>query len=247
MRLISYDASSGNLKAGVVSEAAWGHFDETERLNLVYAKFAAAKDMRTIPLCFRGANHAARVDVDSLDVDLFGVVMAPIVAVIDHGFTTLSEEFAQRLAGSELTGFRLRDNVRVSANQSSVHAPKLRYFEITGSGGFGRRYRVTGAPNQCPHCGRTSVICVHCGTFSSKCSACGQRTINTEGESDPKLFTFGGLPKTLIVSDRDWDGSDIFGVDGPGGGVFFSARARAWFEKLHIFQVKFKDALIDMS
>jgi hypothetical protein len=82
---------------------------------------------------------------------------------------------------------------------------------------------------------------------SVQCSVCGQRTIKQEGESDPKLFTLGGLPKSLVVSDRDWDGSDIFGVDGPGGGVFFSARARAWFEHLHVFQVKFKDALIDTA
>lgn len=56
-----------------------------------------------------------------------------------------------------------------------------------------------------------------------------------------------GRPKTHIVANRDWDGSDVFAVKGPGGGVFVSSRGKDLFEKSHIFEMTFEKALLDMS
>jgi hypothetical protein len=192
VKLISYDGVSGDLRDGVVSEAGWGYGADPERLGLIYAKYAGARNLREFPLCFRGSGHASKVEVDSIDVDLFGKVLAPLVNMVDHGFTMVTEEFAVRLRASGLTGFRIRDAVVISMNQSGVKAPRLLLFEVTGSGGFARRYRVSGAPNECPNCGRAPVICVYCGTISSKCPRCGRSVIAAGAESGPGLFTFTG-------------------------------------------------------
>ena len=182
----------------------------------------------------------------AIDVELFGRTLTHIVDVVDHGFSMLTEDFAKRLTASGMTGFAVRNAVKISANQSGAADPKLLLFEVKGKGGFGHRYKVRGGPNLCPKCKHSPVICAYCGRISSKCSVCGFDLIRTGPNGDPDSIVLEAAPTKLIVANRDWDGSDIFGVDGPGGGVFFSRRAKEWFEELHIFEVNFKPALIDM-
>lgn len=249
MKTIYYDDSSGSLKHGRVWEASWGDkIHEVGKDVFVYAVFVKDHGGQEVPLCFRGPRHQRTFKVDSVDVDLFGSKPGHFVSLFGHGFNLVIEPFAKRLKESGLNGFSFRDVVRVAENQSGWAEPKLTLFDNFGRGGFCHRYKIQGAPNLCPHCRGSQIICDYCGTIFSKCPSCGRPLVSDEKDSkDPNCLRFEGFPKTLIVSNRDWDGSDIFAVDGPGGGVFFSQRAKDWFEKSHVFEVKFKTAYLDVS
>jgi len=249
MKTIYYDDSSGSLKDGRVWEASWGD-DILEVGNEVflYARFVSDKGWHEVPLCFRGPGHQRTSEVDSVDVELFGSKAGNIVPLFDHGYNLLTESFAKRLSESGLKGASLRDVVRVADNQSGVADPKLILFEFIGRGGFCHRYKVRDASNVCPHCRDAPIICEYCGTIFRDCPSCGRRMVSDEHDpEETNTLRFEGHPKSLIVSNRDWDGSDIFAIDGPGGGVFFSRRAKEWFEKSHVFEVKFKTAYLDVS
>lgn len=249
MKTIYYDNSSGSLKDGRVWEASWGDdIHEVGNDVFLYARFMKDEGWRDVPLCFRGPEHETTGKVDSVDVELFGSKAGNFVSLFDHGYNLVTETFAKRLRESGLQGFSFRNVVRVAVNQSGVADPKLLLFEIFGRGGFCHRYKIRGAPNLCPHCHGAQVICDYCGTIFPDCPSCGRPLVGDE--DDPKevdSFRLEGSPKALIVSNRDWDGSDIFAMHGPGGGVFFSQRAKEWFEKSHIFEVKFKTAYLDVS
>ena len=249
MKSIYYDTATGNLKEGVVWEASWGYGQQTRELDLVYAKISATRGLALFPVCFRGADHERDVRVDSIRVDLFGRTLSHFVDVIDHGFTTISEEFATSLVASGLRGFSIEDRVKVAVNQSGVKDPRLLLLKIIGKGGFCHRYKVQGGENVCPNCRRTEVICAYCGQIESVCQSCGF-TLFAESPKDRNANIFerhDKKPEFLIVANRDWDGSDIFGVGGPGGGAFCSTRAKDWFETKHVLQIKFKRTLIDMA
>jgi hypothetical protein len=56
------------------------------------------------------------------------------------------------------------------------------------------------------------------------------------------MIRFEGRPKELVVTDRDWDGSDIFTVRGLASGAFVTRKAKEWFERAHVVEVQFKGA-----
>jgi hypothetical protein len=253
MKSVYYDRSSGDLRAGRVWRAEW-HIDEDDdrvfEENLLYAKFLEAHQLEDVTLCYRGPGHATDVRVGSIDVDLLGKTPGNFVKLYDHGFSIVTDGFVKQMEGHQLTGLKFRQAVRVTVNQSDVKDPKLSLVEITGNGGFCHRFKIKGGPNACPHCGRAQVICDYCGTVFDDCPSCGREMVSVRPDAQgaqADTFGFEGAPKTLIVANRDWDGSDIFAVKGPAGGVFISRRAKEFFEKSHIFEVHIEDALLDMS
>lgn len=93
------------------------------------------------------------------------------------------------------------------------------------------------------------MICPGCGWCSEYgCPNCGKK-INYRSlvDSVGKRLHYEGYPKTLIVSNNDWDGSDLFAVEGHGGGWFVNRRAKEWFKKAQIRDVGFKAALLDIE
>ena len=144
----------------------------------------------------------------------------------------VGESFAKSLKASGLTGFGVRNAVKINENYSGITSPKLLLFEFTGKGGFCHRFKVKGAANLCPHCKSSQVICDYCGTVFDNCPSCGRKLVGGGlKERVADLFVFEGRPKTLVVANQDWDGSDVFGVHGPGGGVFVTSRARIGSKK----------------
>jgi hypothetical protein len=247
MPSIYYDSKTGDLKEGVVWEADWRWGPRVNERDQVYAKCGDTPRDELYPLCFRGPDHEKEVKLNSLKVDLFGKNLGHFVEMADHGYSMASEGFAKSLRSSGLVGFVLRDVVTIAVNQSAVKDPKLLHFEVVGKGGFGHRYKLKGAPNVCPKCRRSPVICDYCGIIFDECGSCGFKLVAVAPGTEAPFLLEVSPQKTLVVANRDWDGSDIFGVHGRGGGVFFSTKAKDWFEKAHIFEVTFKRALLDMQ
>ena len=183
MKSVYYDESSGDLKAGLIWWADWcGHEYDILRIKeeLLYAKFSDAHQLEDVTLCHRGPGHATDISVGSIDVDLFSRTPGNFVKLYDHGFSIVTDGFVKLVEQHKLTGLRFRKAVRVAVNQSDVKNPKLSLLEITGRGGFCHRYKLKGAPNACPYCGRSQVICDYCGETFFDCPSCGRELVSSK-------------------------------------------------------------------
>ena len=65
--------------------------------------------------------------VKSVEAELFGGVLGHFVDMVDHGFSMISAEFAEKTQGEWVTGFSIRDVVTISLNQCGVRNPGCDY------------------------------------------------------------------------------------------------------------------------
>jgi hypothetical protein len=217
-------------------------------LDIIYCECTKDRS-RDLFECPVSRMHQTRLSCDSVSVDLFGgPKVGNFVPVCQHGHNIVSAKFADQLKRSGLTGWRVRPVVKVEVNQSKVAHPELLLFEVVGKGGICRRFRVTPPATKCPFCGRELMICPGCGKINSPCWQCGKPTLVAEDENPgptDKRVRIGKYPDRLIVEAKDWDGSDLFAVEGNGGSWFATNKAKAWFEANHIDEVVFKPALLN--
>ena len=111
------------------------------------------------------------------------------------------------------------------------------------------RWKVKGAPDCCPHCGKGPLFCPGCGESNvPKCLQCKQWTLfnpKAPEYSHPKGFLLeGNPPKESIVQASEWDGSDWFCV---GTSPFISNRAKVWLEEAKATPIRFRPALLDIE
>jgi hypothetical protein len=246
--VITYDDASGDLRPGVIWEMATKDFSDL--LDLKIIRCECTKDRsRELFECPLSRVHHTGLTCDSVSVDLFGgPKLGNFVPVTNHGHNIVSAKFADLLKRSGLTGWRVRQVVKIEANQSKVKEPELLLFEVVGKGGICHRYKVTPADAKCPFCGREPMICPGCGKIISRCWQCDKPTLVGEEEhpgSADKRVRIGKYPAALIVAAKDWDGSDLFSVEGSGGSWFATNKAKAWFEANHIEEIVFKPALLN--
>jgi hypothetical protein len=172
------------------------------------------------------------------------------VPLINHAFTIISEQFAELLKQSHLTGATIRDVVHIAVNQSQAQNPQLRLLDITGNGGHVRRWMVIGEPDTCPFCHKERMVCAGCGRVNDPCLRCGNRTLITP-DARPAIqerrAIFHDGPKKKIVEARDWDGANWFKVLGKRGGTFVDRKAKDWCERQHIPHMVFTPAILDVQ
>jgi hypothetical protein len=251
MASIVFDSKSGNLVEGLVwAFPSMGDFEAVLEMNLVYGECNGRERSEDLYLCPVSKTHKTGIRTHEVEIDLFGgPAPGDFLTLTNHGFNIVSHAFAEQLKESGLTGFSLRDGVKIAENQSSLDDPKFYFLDVVGKGGFCRRWRVKGAANFCPYCKVEPVICPGCGWCSQYgCPNCGKRVDYSRREDkDGKNLLCESFPETLIVNSADWDGSDWFAVEGPGGNWFANRRAKEWFETAGLeLGDGFKPALLDL-
>ncbi len=253
---IAYDNRSGTL----VPDQSWVfELWPTNPVEMVgeavYAKPAWEGKSRFVEVkdCPYDRDHVTDYRQVAITVDLFGgPTLADFVPLSDDPLPIISEQFAERLQTSALSGYRIMPIVQVTCNQTAIVEPKLLYLEFAGKGGIAHhRWKVTGAPNLCPHCHKVPMVCPGCGYINwPKCSNCRQLTLfrpDVPEYSHPKGFRLeeSDLGEYVqIVEGSQWDGSDFFRVDRV---TCVSNRAKDWLEETHTFPVGFKPALLNIE
>jgi len=151
------------------------------------------------------------------------------------GQHVVSGAFAERLAKSGLTGIQL-EPVLEGENKTGAKDVKLFILQSLGKN-CERAFKVVGAPNACPHCGRVPLFCPHCGHRELECSKCGKDAWTTRkwhtGAKDPRLITSppeDRYPK--ILDGSRWDGSDFI-YSREYVESFITKRALDWLLSIH--------------
>lgn len=127
------------------------------------------------------------------------------------------ERMAKRLQASPFRGYQLVEITEVDDSRVAKVLPveNRRLYELQFRGKACRRgFSVVGAPNACPHCGRTPLICPGCGYYKTKCPDCGKEgwiaKKNHQGAGDKRLIPAGWDQWSPEVIDVNrWDGSDF--------------------------------------
>src|ERR1700694_5299668 len=95
--------------------------------------------------CPVNKEHLTDVRCVKATIDLFGGegdTLGDFVPLCNHGFHVISDNFAERLKASKLTGFEIRPGIKLGVNQSEAKKVALFGLEIVGSGGPCRRFVV---------------------------------------------------------------------------------------------------------
>lgn len=131
------------------------------------------------------------------------------------------ERMAKRLLASPFRGYHLAEILDVDYSRVTNHsltAKNFRIFELQFRGRACRRgFSVLGAPNACPHCGRSPLICPGCGQDEMICPNCGNGAWigkkNHKGSTDKQLIAADWSQMSPMVIDVNrWDGSDFIFV-----------------------------------
>jgi hypothetical protein len=209
-------------------------------------------DCAWIYACPVNSRHETALRCNRIVVDLFGGKDVPYeVPMGNHGFTIISEKFAGLFKESSLSGYAVRDIVRIGTNQTGAPDPKLFLWEITGKGGHVKRFKVIGEPSTCPFCHLEPMVCPGCGRVNDPCFHCRNRTLiypdETPGPNERRISCdFRTGPK--IVEARDWEGADWFELTGNrAGGPFVNKKAKEWCEKNRIPYWTFEPALLNVE
>ena len=139
-------------------------------------------------------------------------------------------EFAAKLRGSGLTGFRL-ERAAPEKPKDAATGVDLHMLNHVGRN-CQRPASIRLAPNACPHCGYAPLICPACGYQAQPCPQCEGLAFASrkrhKGPGDKRLITdrpAGFYPQ--ILDGGRWDGSDF--IDGR----FITKRALDWLLSIH--------------
>src|SRR5260221_2336 len=163
--IIRFDDWSGNLVSGKVWQMDFpGIFCDLDEK--VYGTLASSEGVarsRTLRECPLDSRHITSIKEVVVAIDLFSDNLGDFVPCDEYS-GIISASFANRLQKSSLTGYQIRSIVEIAYNQSQLRTdPKLSYLDFQGRGGRSNRLVIEGAPNLCPHCGKTSMVCLACG------------------------------------------------------------------------------------
>lgn len=130
----------------------------------------------------------------------------------------VTEKFAKALQATPFRGYHLvkiKNAYFADMCGTPLKKKTIPLYELQFRGKVCHRsFTVQGAPNACPHCGRTPLICPGCGQYQLNCPQCGQvawiAAHNHKGQADKRLIPAGWdqwLP--MIIDVNRWDGSDF--------------------------------------
>ena len=163
----------------------------------------------------------------------------------------LTEEVAKRLRATQFRGWDL-ERATVVGEKRSPKGMELYMLNALG-GNCIRPWSVHGAPNACPFCGKTKLVCQECGQHNFLCDRCGNEMWvireKHQGVCDKRLIRTPVdecLPN--IVDGHLWDGSDFFQCSWSWQGQpFVTRRVVDWFLSQHVAPMVAETVLVDVS
>lgn len=248
--MIYYDRTSGILVRGLVWRIEPSLADADDKI-FVYAEGTVIHDGKPeeeeIRNCPVNPKHVTELKLLRVPLEVYGNTVGDFVHAVGCGLI-VSERFRRRLMKTDLTGYEIKNIVKIVRNEKYLKGERLFSLDVTGKGGKGlSRWRVKDAPNLCPHCKKEPMVCPGCGRLNTKCFNCGQWAIYQP--QHPEYSHLNGFliednSEFPIIEAKEWDGSDWFRSQGP---YMVSNRAKEWMEKTHTFPVEFKPALLNIE
>ncbi|WP_417385343.1 hypothetical protein [Gimesia sp.] len=158
----------------------------------------------------------------------------------DEQATLVTKAFADRVRQSGLRGATfLPAKLNNSEQPANRKIPPLFAFQFQGKKCL-RPFKVQGAENACPFCGRKPLICQECDFSYSTCPQCDQSAwtpLNKHGGPKDKSLIISPPEQReiLVMEGKRWDGSDFVfanGIEFVNPGII-SKRALDWLLSIH--------------
>lgn len=158
----------------------------------------------------------------------------------DEQAILVTKAFADRVRKSGLRGATfLPAKLNHSEQPVERKIPPLFAFQFQGKKCL-RPFKVQGAENACPFCGRKPLICQECGFGNCICPQCDQSAwtpLNKHGGAKDKTLIVSPPEQRdiLVMEGKRWDGTDFLNT----GGLTFvdsyivSKRALDWLLSMH--------------
>jgi len=157
--------------------------------------------------------------------------VSPIIAAANGLVVVISDALKQRMESLKVSGART-DAMRVTDHYTD--APVKGFWALQFVGKVKRRLpKFVDAPNSCPYCGKSKIICESCGYWNLRCLHCGKQMVILDsahgGQSDKRIPYEHGC-NWRIIDGNSWDGSDVLGGS---SSTYASKRFIDWLLRIH--------------
>lgn len=221
---------------------------QTKKMSYVAARVDEINGADIAHDCTLNKTHATASFWKNIKIGLSG---GPLYSDLIYGdlegerTLLVPDRMAQRLKGTLLRGYRLVEVSSIDFSRipnQSLNAKTFRLYELQFRGRACKRgFSVQGAPNSCPHCGRTPLICPECGHYELDCPDCGKEAWiakkNQKGVADKRLIPAGWDQwRPRVIDVNRWDGSDFVFVTLDASGLrtnVVTKRVIDWLLSIH--------------
>jgi hypothetical protein len=139
-----------------------------------------------------------------------GKRVSPFIPTSSDQTFVITGDLRQRIETPKIRGARI-DPLALTRGDIG---PEIRdFWTLQFVGNAKKRLpKFVDAPNKCPHCGKTKIMCEGCGDWTPYCNACKMYMIvmesRHEGKADQRIpFEKGGTSE--VLDGKTWDGSDL--------------------------------------